>query len=1357
MKVIAEKKILKTLYANAKDNHLFNHDHDGTTHASVDKGSLIAEANTFIQTLTGGNNIDPFAVYHFSDAPPEPGKGDGGGTMAFTLEEDLVQNGSARNPVAEAAAESNPITENETAGDVEGSPLPNYNFNQMAEYLKHGYWDSKDDHYRSFNMGDSGIGDNDGILYYNDSGFSIVAGPGTDSNGISAARQALVDDALDYLGAILSIDFRETTDQYGDVDFYYYDNDSEGGAFSDSLLWGSGNGSDNHRWVNYSWINIESTWDGGSATVNSYTYQTIIHETLHCLGLGHLGPYNFNANYITDTTQATSNNNVCLNDCWQHSIMSYISQDENTTIDADYNYLITLMVADIKALHDYYGSSAFTGNTTYGFNTNISTSISQVIHDLQLYADETAFCIIDDGGTDTVDFSGYADDQNINLTVASSFSTLGTVSDIGGQVGNMTIAVGTVIENAFSGSGDDTINGNTADNYLGGGLGSDTLNGYDGNDTLIGAAGNDSLYGGDGSDVLNGGSGNDTIRGSAGNDTLEGSSGTDSLDGGTGNDTVNGGAGNDTLTGGTGSDDMTGGTGNDAYNVDNLGDDVIEAADSGTDQVNAYITDYTLTANVENLYLKGTATTGYGNALGNILYGTNNDNSLFGYEGDDDLYGLDGTDFLNGMTGNDYMAGGEGNDAYVVDSLSDNVQEAAGEGSDYVNAYVSYTLSANVERLYLYGTAVNGFGNALANTISGNDNDNTTLSGLNGSDVVYGYEGSDHLYGGTGTDTLYGDEGNDILDGGAGTDTMYGGTGDDMFYVDSTSDTVSEAADAGTDTTRSYIASYTLTDNVEILRMYDTAATGYGNALANTIYGNTNVNTLYGFAGNDTLYGYEDNDTLNGGTGNDTMIGGAGNDNYYVGSSGDVVSEAVGAGTDRVYAYDDFTLGANVERLYLRDTAVIGTGNDLDNYMVGNDNTNILNGMAGNDTLYGYDGNDFLQGGTGNDSMYGGSGDDTYYVDSKSDVVSESTDSGTDKVYAYVDCTLGTNFENLTLVDAAITGIGNSLDNTIVGDANANTLSGLAGNDTLDGDTGNDTMTGGAGNDTYVVGSSGDVVVEAASEGTDLVNAYVSHTLAANIENLYLYESATSGTGNDLDNTIVGNANANSLNGNSGEDTMAGGTGDDIYYVDSSSDVVTEAAGAGTDRVNAYVGFTLSANVENLYLYGTATGGVGNTLGNTIIGNTNSNLLNGDAGKDTLGGGAGSDALLGGIGRDTLTGGKGQDRFVFAESGKANYDTISDFSHTDDTIVLMDSLDGTANGSIKGLSFSGGVLMDRYYFEGAGYNGNGAQDSGIFSNTQTGDIWYNPTTGTVGDAVMICVVGSIVAATLDNTDFTYNT
>ena len=108
------------------------------------------------------------------------------------------------------------------------------------------------------------------------------------------------------------------------------------------------------------------------------------------------------------------------------------------------------------------------------------------------------------------------------------------------------------------------------------------------------------------------------------------------------------------------------------------------------------------------------------------------------------------------------------------------------------------------------------------------------------------------------------------------------------------------------------------------------------------------------------------------------------------------------------------------------------------------------------------------------------------------------------------------------------------------------------------------------------------------------------------------------------------------LNGSTGADSLIGGTGNDVYYIDNAGDTITELSGEGTDTVYNTVDYTLAANLENLFLQGTAINGTGNELNNSITGNASNNILSGGAGNDTLNGSTGADILTGGGGNDLL-------------------------------------------------------------------------------------------------------------------------
>ncbi|MDP5279189.1 hypothetical protein Q9Q95_09660 [Sphingomonas sp. DG1-23] len=657
--------------------------------------------------------------------------------------------------------------------------------------------------------------------------------------------------------------------------------------------------------------------------------------------------------------------------------------------------------------------------------------------------------------------------------------------------------------------------------------------------------------------------------------------------------------------------------------------------------------------------------------------------AILGTAGADTLTGTAGDDAIIGFEGADSMTGLAGNDNYQVDDAGDVVNEAAGGGDDTIATSISYTLGAHVETL----RAANAFGIDYLN-LTGNDIANR----------IEGNSGRNTLRGGGGDDALYGLAGNDTLRGDGGNDSLYGGLGDDTFVVDDAGDRVFEIAGEGRDWLI-LATSYTLAagQSIEHVSLSEGQTVTWpwgpteplnftGNELGQFIDGNEANNVLDGGDGDDvidgrsgadTLIGGAGADELEGGAGADTLIGGIGNDRYYVDAL-DTVIELEGGGVDNVYADISYTIGANIEYLWLTGSGNIdGTGSARGDSIEGNSGANrldggagvdILRGMGGNDMLIGGSENDALDGGTGADTMIGGTGDDEYRVDDAGDVITELAGEGTDFVVSSASYVLAANVEDLYLASgtAALDGGGSEVANRIFGNDGVNRLEGkggddrllgYGGNDVLDGGTGADMLFGGAGDDVYYVDNVGDFVSESANEGTDTVYASTSVTIGWSVERLVLLAGAADGTGSWEANMLTGNGGANRLSGMEGNDQlfglggndlldggmgadqMTGGAGDDIYVVDDLADLIFENAGEGIDTVRTgFQTYTLGAQVENLT--GTSVFAQtlnGNNVGNRITGGNNNDTLSGREGDDVLIGGWGADLLDGGAGVDTVS------------------------------------------------------------------------------------------------------------------------
>ena len=738
------------------------------------------------------------------------------------------------------------------------------------------------------------------------------------------------------------------------------------------------------------------------------------------------------------------------------------------------------------------------------------------------------------------------------------------------------------------------------------------------------------------------------------------------------------------------------------------------------------------------------------------IYGLGGNDAIYGDGGNDTLSGDAGVDFLHGGDGNDVVLGGTENDLVYGDAGDDSLrgnigldQVFGGAGND--------TVYGGLEADLINGGAGNDLMYGGDGIVAGGVLDAVAAieQGVALDDVMHGGSGDDTMYGGGGWDNLLGESGHDILIPGTGgtavgggvvldpltREAMDGGEGDDIYIAESAAQfAYQDYNDTGLTALQLVNKGAYRVGNglgVDELRIADAVAGNYVIAAANSLNvaqvftgierivigtgtGTTAVRTgtaainvdatlanvgitlgleILGNAGANQIVGSAFSDTLDGGAGADNLQGGLGDDVYILGEATDVISELGGGGYDTaiIDGAFNYTLAADIEKLTLRNVGNIqGNGNNLDNVIIGGNGNNALFGLAGNDRLDGGAGDDYLDGGDGFDTLTGGAGADRFVFGDNLQIGNSSLliETVTDFVTANAD---KLDFSSAYFagyvfvgVNAAYTGAKqlrfDSITQTLYGRAAA------------------------SGPDDFQIRLSGVTTLSA----SDILFANVPIVLNPGVSANYTGTSSSDTiTGSNLADTLSGLAGADRLNGlggndllqggdgndtmdgGTGIDTLVGGIGDDTYIVDTTTDVLTEAALGGTDTVQSSVSFSITnlANVENLTLTApAAVNATGNAANNVIVGSTANNSISGAAGNDTLDGGIGNDTLVGGVGADILTGGLGNDRFqlVLTDSLVTGFDSIIDFTIGSGTNAdVFDGPSAVLNTAIGKFTFAG--------------------------------------------------------------------
>ncbi len=563
-------------------------------------------------------------------------------------------------------------------------PLTLYTNDQIANQLTDGYWGGAAQRH-AFNVAPGGT------ITFN-------------VQGLTADGQNLAREAFNLWRDVTGINFSEiTTAAQITLD------DNATGAFANATY--------SNGVTTSGTVNVGTAWLTTYGTgLNSYSFQTYIHEIGHVLGLGHGGNYNGNASYASDS--------LYLNDSWATTIMSYFDQQENSYfagLGFTRQFAVTPMIADGIATTVLYGANTLTrtGNTTYGFN---NTS-GRAVYDATVNPG-VAYTIYDSGGIDTLDYSGFTQNQTINLNAE-------TFSSVGNRVGNVSIARGVVIENAVGGTGNDRITGNDVANSI------DLSRG--GDDTVSGGGGDDAFFFGAAFNA------NDTVDGGAGSNDQIG------LQGAYANLVL----GATTLTG----VEVISALAGFSYNITTNNANVAAGQLLTIFGTNLGAADnLTVNASAET---DGSVRVYGGLGIDTFTGGAGNDGFYFGpgrFGASDQVTGGGGTNDQIALDGDYTLTLDTRFDAEVVVLLR---SSSGPENNFNVTAGNAFTPTGQTRTIF-----------ALSVTNS------VTINGAGETDGIL------RIFGGTAGDTITGGSGADYIFGGNGGDTLNGGAGADIFFYD---------------------------------------------------------------------------------------------------------------------------------------------------------------------------------------------------------------------------------------------------------------------------------------------------------------------------------------------------------------------------------------------------------------------------------------------------------------------------------------------------------------------------------------------------------------------------------------------